>query len=248
GRGTADELHVVVYDATGDITGYDKNVAGNRTSSVIETYAHVSKNPIAKTAQGANNYYPDVIFRKSAMIYWTDHLSSGSNWGTDTTAVYTSVIPVDDGVLTGGTDDYAVTLDELKTSYDLFDDTENVDLNLILAGPSSAVADTAAGMDAHGTMILDLCESRKDCVGFISPYRAATVNVSSSVTQTKNVIDAFDLIPSSSYIVFDSGYKYIYDKYNDVYRFVPLNGDTAGLCANTDRVADPWFSPAGINR
>ena len=119
---------------------------------------------------------------------------------------------------------------------------------MILAGPSSAVADTAAGMDTHGTMILDLCESRKDCVGFVSPYRAATVNVSSSVTQTKNVIDAFDLIPSSSYVVFDSGYKYIYDKYNDVYRFVPLNGDTAGLCANTDRVADPWFSPAGINR
>ena len=248
GRGTGDELHVVVYDSTGDITGYDKQVAGSRTSSVIETFPNMSKNPIAKTPQGANNYYPDVIFRQSAMIYWTDHLSAGSNWGTDVTAAYTDVIPVDDGTLTGGTDDYAVTNAELLAGYDLFDDTENVDLNLILAGPSSAVADTAAGMDTHGTMILDLCESRKDCVGFISPYRAATVNVSSSVTQTKNVIDAFDLIPSSSYVVFDSGYKYIYDKYNDVYRFVPLNGDTAGLCANTDRVADPWFSPAGINR
>ncbi len=248
GRGTGDELHVVIYDATGDITGYDKNVAGSRTSSVIETFPNMSKNPIAKTPQGANNYYPDVIFRQSAMIYWTDHLSAGSNWGTDTTSAYTAVNQPDDGVLTGGTDDYAVTNAELLTGYDLFDDTENVDLNLILAGPSSAVADTAAGMDTHGTMILDLCESRKDCVGFISPYRAATVNVSSSNTQTKNVIDAFDLIPSSSYIVFDSGYKYIYDKYNDVYRFVPLNGDTAGLCANTDRVADPWFSPAGINR
>ena len=248
GRGTGDELHVVVYDATGDITGYDKQIAGSRTSSVIETFVNLSKNPIAKTNQGGNNYYPDVIFRQSNWIYWTDHLSAGSNWGTDVTAAYTNVIPVDDGVLTGGTDDYAVTNAELLTGYDLFDDTENVDLNLILAGPSSAVADTAAAMDTHGTMILDLCESRKDCVGFISPYRAATVNVSSSNTQTKNVIDAFDLIPSSSYIVFDSGYKYIYDKYNDVYRFVPLNGDTAGLCANTDRVADPWFSPAGINR
>ena len=103
-------------------------------------------------------------------------------------------------------------------------------------------------MDTHGTMITDLCELRKDCVGFISPYRAATVGVSSSITQTSNVIDAFQLLPSSSYIVYDSGYKYMYDKYTDVYRYVPLNGDTAGLCANTDKIADPWYSPAGYNR
>jgi hypothetical protein len=248
GRGTGDELHVVVYDATGDITGYDKQVAGSRTSAVIETFVNLSKNPIAKTNQGGNNYYPDVIFRQSNWIYWTDHLSAGSNWGTDVTAAYTDVLPVDDGTLTGGTDDYAVTAGELKIGYDFFDDTENIDINLVLAGPSSGVADTEAGMDTHGTMILDLCESRKDCVGFISPYRASCVNVASSITQTANVVDGFNTIPSSSYIVFDSGYKYMYDKYNDVYRFVPLNGDMAGLCANTDKVADPWFSPAGFNR
>ena len=97
GRGTGDELHVVVYDSTGDITGYDKQVAGSRTSAVIETFANLSKNPIAKTAQGGNNYYPDVIFRQSNWIYWTDHLSAGSNWGTDVTAAYTNVIPVEDG-------------------------------------------------------------------------------------------------------------------------------------------------------
>ena len=248
GRGTGDELHVVVYDSTGDITGYDKQVAGSRTSSVIETFANMSKNPIAKTNQGGNNYYPDVIFRQSNWIYWTDHLSAGSNWGTDTTSAYTNVLPVDDGTLTGGTDDYSVTAGELKIGYDLFDDTENIDINLVLSGPSSGVADTEAGMDTHGTMILDLCESRKDCVGFLSPYRASCVNVASSITQTANVVDGFNTIPSSSYIVFDSGYKYMYDKYNDVYRFVPLNGDMAGLCANTDKVADPWFSPAGFNR
>jgi len=97
-------------------------------------------------------------------------------------------------------------------------------------------------------MITDLCETRKDCVGFVSPYRAATVNVTSTITQTENVKDGFDFCPSSSYMVYDSGYKYLYDKYNDVYRFVPLNGDTAGLCAYTDGVADPWWSPAGYNR
>ena len=123
-----------------------------------------------------------------------------------------------------------------------------LDINLVLGGPSSAVADTIAGHDTHVTMITDLVELRRDCVGFVSPYRAATVGVTSSITATENVKDAFDTCPSSSYMVFDSGYKYMYDKYNDVYRFVPLNGDTAGLCAYTDSVADPWFSPAGYNR
>jgi len=247
-RGTNDEMHIVLYDTTGDITGYDYDVAGQATNSVIERWANVSKNPVAKTAQGSSNYYVDVIFRGSKYVYWGDHISAGTNWGTDTTTTYTAVVPITVVNLTGGTDDYAVTNGELKLAYDIFADTEAIDINLVLAGPSSGVANTAAGMDTHGTMITDLCELRKDCVGFISPYRAATVGVSSTITQTSNVVDAFDLLPSSSYIVYDSGYKYMYDKYNDVYRFIPLNGDTAGLCANADKVADPWYSPAGYNR
>ena len=103
-------------------------------------------------------------------------------------------------------------------------------------------------MDTHVTMITALVECRRDCVGFVSPYRSATVGVASSLTATKNVIDGFDTCPSSSYMVFDSGYKYMYDKYSDVYRFVPLNADIAGLCAFTDNIADSFFSPAGFNR
>ena len=247
-RGSGDEMHIVVYDTTGDITGYDYDVAGQATNAVIERWGNVSKNPAAKNAQGGSNYYVDLIFRGSEYIYWGDHLAAGTNWGTDTTTTYTSVTTIDIATLTGGTDDYAVTAGELNTAYDLFKDTETLDINLVLSGPSSGVANTAAGMDTHGTMITDLCEIRKDCVGFVSPYRAATVGVSSTITQTSNVIDAFDLCPSSSYMVYDSGYKYMYDKYNDVYRFVPLNGDVAGLCANADKVADPWYSPAGYNR
>lgn len=249
-RGEKDELHVAVYDKTGDITGFDVDVKGQRTSSVIEVFPAMSKNPSAKTTQGGNNYYADVIFRSSGFIYWTDHISAGSNWGTDiaTGTDYTLVSGVNVDTLTGGTDDYAVTAGELELAYDKFADTENLDINLVLGGPSSAVADTVAGHDTHVTMITDLVELRKDCVGFVSPYRAATVGVTSSITATENVKDAFDTCPSSSYMVFDSGYKYMYDKYNDVYRFVPLNGDTAGLCAYTDGVADPWFSPAGYNR
>ena len=247
-RGTADEMHVVVYDTTGDITGFDNDVAGQRTSSVIEVFGNMSKNPSAKTAQGGTNYYPDVIYAQSQYVYWMDHNSSGSNWGTDTTTAYTAVNTPTANALGSGTDDYSVTAGELETAYDHFKDTESIDVNLVLAGPSSGVADTAAAMDTHGTMITDLVEERRDCVGFISPYRSGTVNVASSNTQTKNVKEAFDLLPSSSYMVYDSCYKYMYDKYNDVYRYVPMNGDTAGLCVHTDSVADPWFSPAGYNR
>ena len=247
-RGSGDEMHIVVYDTTGDITGSVATAAGGRTAGVIEVYGNVSKNPVAKTPQGSNNYYADVIFRQSRFIYWTDHISAGSNWGTDTTSAYTSVIPITIDELTGGTDDYAVTAGEMELAYDKFADTESLDINLVMGGSSSITTDSAAGQDTFVTMITALVEGRKDCVGFVSPYRSATVGVALSSTATENVKAAFDLCPSSSYMVFDSGYKYQYDKYNDVFRFVPMNGDTAGLCANTDNVADAWFSPAGYNR
>ena len=292
GRGTGDEMHIVVYDTTGDISGFDVDANSKRTMGVLETYANVSKNSGAKTSQGGNNYYADIMFTQSSYVYWMDHNSSGANWGTNVDGASGTIvmngtdgsasnagdnivfnqtdsggtdqgdnITLESGTqgyseldtptkseLSGGTDDYSVTAGELDLAYDKFADTESQDVNLILAGPSGAVADTSSGMDTHGTMIIDLCEVRKDCVGFISPYRASIVNVSSAITQTDNVITGFNTLPSSSYAVFDSGYKYMYDKYNDVYRYVPLNGDTAGLCANTDRVADAWFSPAGYNR
>jgi len=250
GRGEQDELHVAVYDTTGDITGYAVDVKGQRGPSVIELFPAMSKNSAAKTTQGGNNYYPDVIFRGSNYIYWTDHISGGTNWGTDiaTGTDYTLVSGVNVDTLTGGTDDYSVTAGEIERGYDKFADTENLDINLVMGGPSSGVTDSDDGQDTFVTMITDLVESRRDCVGFVSPYRAATVGVTSSIAQTYNVKNAFDKCPSSSYMVYDSGYKYMYDKYNDVYRFVPLNGDTAGLCAYTDGVADPWFSPAGYNR
>ena len=247
-RGAGDELHIVVYDTTGDITGKVATAAGGRTSAVIEIFGNMSKNPNAKTAQGGSNYYSDVIFTQSTFIYWTDHISAGSNWGTDITAAYTSVIPITIDALSGGTDDYALTAGEYELAYDKFADTESLDINLVLGGRGGGAGDTATTMDTHGTMITALVETRRDCVGFLSPYRAATVGVALSSTATQNVKLGFDGLPSSSYMVFDSGYKYMFDKYNDVFRFVPLNGDTAGLCAFTDNVRDAWFSPAGYNR
>ncbi len=251
-RGTGDELHVAVYDTTGDITGYDADVAGQRQSSLIETHGFMSKNSVAKDAVGNSNYYPDVIFRNSSFIYWTDHISAGSNWGTDTTTAYTSVVPTQIDSLTGGTDDYAPTAGELELAYDKFADSDAVDVNLIIGGKGGGAGDTKSTQDTHVTMITALVDDRKDCVGFVSPFRSATVgvadNTATSATAVENVKTAFDLCPSSSYMFYDSGYKYMYDKYNDVYRYVPLCGDSAGLCANTDLVADPWFSPAGLTR
>ena len=289
GRGTGDEMHIVVYDYTGEQSGFDVDANGQRTNGVLETYANLSKNINAKSPQGDSIYYPYVIRKQSSFVYWTDHNTAGINWGTDIDATVGNIvlngtdgsgtdagdnIEIEDGTdssaghiamedgtgsysalntptkteLSGGTDDYAVTAGELETAYGKFEDTESEDINLILGGKGGGAGDTASSQDTHVTMLTTLVEKRRDCIALVSPYRSATVGVSSSNTQTDNVIEAFDLCPSSSYVVFDSSYKYQYDKYNDVFRFVPMNGDTAGLCANTDNVADAWFSPAGYNR
>tara|TARA_R110001606_G_scaffold240940_2_gene388943 strand:- start:1658 stop:3760 length:2103 start_codon:yes stop_codon:yes gene_type:complete len=293
-RGTLDEIHVVVYDQQGEINGFAVESNGNRTSAVLETFANLSKNPNCKSPQGDSVYYADKIFRTSSFIYWMDHNSAGTNWGTDFTGETSQIVMEDGGTdgaganagdnivldatgtsnedengnieleiggtsyaaldtpttsnLKNGTDDYAVTAGELEIAYDNFEDTESVDVNLILGGKGGGAGDTASSQDTHVTMLHALVETRRDCVAFASPHRSATVGVSSSITATDNVVDAFDLCPSSSYMVFDSSYKQMYDKYNDVFRFVPMNGDTAGLCAFTDQVADAWFSPGGFNR
>ena len=287
GRGTGDEMHIVVYDYTGEQSGFDVDANGNRTNGVLEVFANLSKNINAKSPQGDSIYYPYVLRKQSGFVFWTDHNAAGVNWGTDIDSVVGSIvlngtdangtdagdnIEFEDGTdgdnlametgsgsysaldtptkseLGGGTDDYAVTAGELETGYGAFEDTESVDVNLILGGRGGGAGDSSSSQDTHVTMLTTLVEKRRDCVAFVSAYRSATVGISDSITQTDNVVEAFDLCPSSSYVVFDSSYKYQYDKYNDVFRFVPSNGDVAGLCAFTDQVADAFFSPAGFNR
>jgi len=231
--GSGDEIHVVVIDEDGGISG--------TPGAVIETFSKVSKASDAKTPQGDTNYYPTVIKNKSQYIYWTDHNASGTNWGTAATGTtYTSVTSPTSESLTAGADGSSVTAGQLKTAYEKFSDAETVDVGLIITGPS--------GSSTHVDNLITLAENRKDAIVFASPQRADVVNITNSNTQTTNVIGFFDSIRSSSYVVFDSGYKYCYDRYNDVYRFVPLNGDIAGLAARTDLVADAWYSPAGLNR
>ena len=230
--GSNDEIHVVVVDETGDITG--------KAGDVLEVYDSVSKASDAKTPQGDDNYYPNVIFNKSKYIYWLDHNSGGTNWGVGGTGTtFTAVTAVSNVSLASGNNGTAGTTAQLKTAYEKYTDAETVDVNLIIAGKGDAT---------HIDNLVTIAESRKDCVVFASPERSDVVNVSNSETQTNNVKGFFDGITSSSYLVFDSGYKYTYDKYNDVFRFVPLNGDIAGLAARTDLIADSWFSPAGFSR
>ena len=241
--GSNDELHIVVIDEDGGISG----TAG----TILETFEGLSQASDAKTTSGATNFYADVIYNNSDFIYWMDHdttlANAGSakqsqafdNAGSSATALFTNS-------LSSGTDDNVPTNGELALAYDMFKDGETVDVNLLLTGPSQTGADDTGVTKA--TAVIDVAESRKDVVAFISPARADVVSIQEPIEQTAKVKEFADALSSSSYAVLDSGYKYMYDKYNDVYRFVPLNGDIAGLCARTDNVADAWFSPAGLNR
>ena len=230
--GVNDEMHIAIVDEDGGITG----TAGE----VLEIYDSVSKGSDAKTAQGDTNYYVDVLYNQSEYIYWMDHVATGSNWGSAVAGItFTALSAPFTRSLVSGADGSAVSTAELKTAYEKYNDADTVDVNLIIAGKGNAT---------HIDNLITIAENRKDAIVFVSPERADVVNVTNSTTQTTNVKGFFDSIRSSSYAVFDSGYKYTYDKYNDVFRYVPLNGDIAGLAARTDLIADSWFSPAGFNR
>ena len=240
--GSLDEMHIAVVDEDGGITG----TAGY----ILETFESVSQATDAKTPQGSSNYYPNVIYAQSKFIYWIDHIATLSDGvakkGTTFDNTVGDAFVVSSTSLASGTDDFAATNGEIATAYEKFADTDAVDLSLLLCGPSQTGADATG--DTKATAVMDIATARKDCVAFISPARSDVVGVANAITQTKNVKDFANGLPSTSYAVIDSGYKYMYDRYNDVFRFVPLNGDIAGLCARTDNVADAWFSPGGFNR
>lgn len=230
--GSGDEIHVIVVDEDGDISG----VPG----TILESYSKLSKGADAKTPQGDTNYYVDVLYNRSKYIYWMDHNTSGSNWGSNVTGTtFTSVTSPTSESLSGGSDGSTVSTGQKKTAYEKFEDTETVDIGLIIGG---------SGNSTHVENLITIAENRKDAIAFVSPERTDVVNITDSNTQLINVLGFYSSITSSSYVVFDSGYKYQYDRYNDVYRFVPLNGDLAGLAARTDLIADSWYSPAGFNR
>lgn len=230
----ADEIHVIVEDEDGAITGTPK--------SVLEVFKGLSVAPDAKDSVGNNLYYKDVINNQSQWIWWNAHISK-TNAGTRAdlgTTFGSPTSPINDS-LTGGVDGDAPGDDDYIRGYNEFASAEDVDISLVLgSGSNQTVA-------IH--LINNIAESRKDCIAILSPERGDVVNNNAYVGKQAQDIVAFrNTLPSSSYAVLDSGFKYQYDKYNDTYRYVPLNGDTAGLMVQTDLTRDPWFSPAGFNR
>ena len=232
--GSNDEVHIVIVDTNGAWTG----TAG----TVLETFAFLSQAGDAKSDDGSNNDMRDVLNAQSEYIRFIGHESTMTQGGLDasgTTFVFgTSAI---DTVLAGGTSDNAPTQGELSIAYDLFADAETLDINLLIGGESPTGADGVT----HANKLIAISEGRKDCVAFVSPRVADSVNNS---TAAADIVTWADQLTSSSYAVIDSTALYVYDKYNDVYRWISASGAVAGLCANTDNVADAWFSPAGLNR
>ena len=246
-KGAADdELNIIFYDATGDFTGTKGNT--------LESYFGVSKLKGALTQEGDRNYYTDVINTRSQYIYSnqdldgpTDGVNAGRNAPGTTIAdgVECQYITVESLTLRYGVDNFAVSLGELQDAYNKLT-TENVpDLDYILQGPSMG---TLTDSVAKANFIISVAEERKDCIAFLSPPRYMIVGQPDSETITDSIVEWADELSSSSYTVIDSGYKYTYDRYNDQYRHVPLNGDIAGLLVNASLVAEPWYSPAGLAR
>jgi phage tail sheath protein FI len=260
-----DEIHIIVIDETGVITG----VVGQ----VLEKYTAVSKLFDAVKTDGESLYYKSVINRSSSYIRFLRqaddiiasaflNTTNASSWGSSyiagalgsNTVMTTMKIPYV-RTLRAGTNGFDAStsahtpsvITALQTAFDVFTNTEEVDVGLISVGE---VESTVAKY-----VIQNIAEVRKDCVVFVSAVidNGTSLQVATKSTDVTNIIsyrtgtqNAVNV--SSSYAVMDSGYKYQYDKYNDQYLYVPLNGDIAGLCARTDFAADPWFSPGGFNR
>ena len=271
--GSNDELHILVIDVDGKVTG--------NPGSVLERFISVSKGSDAKTSVGEVNYYKEVIKQKSRYIYWGSHetaafagntVASDGDWGqtalnrrfnllrsaAGTTAYPSGAITVgskNNGTfyyrLAGGVTytnvggAYSVTNTAIATAYGLVDDPESQTVDFLLSGPAGA--DDASAI-AKATTLINIVEERRDCMAFFSPKRSDVIGLTDTQQITNNIVNYFDQVSSSNYAVFDSGYKYIYDKYNDVYRYVPCNGDIAGLCLQTAETAEPWYSPAGFSR
>jgi len=230
-----DELHVAVIDEDGLWTG----TAG----TVLETFAFVSQASDAKKTDGTSNYYKEVINNTSKYIWWSDHdttnLQNAGESLASRSAAYDTHAAAIDHSLSGGSDDNTPTVGEMALAYDNFEDAETVDVNLLFACPDANGAETIA------EDLISIANARKDLVAFVSPPIEDTAGSSSPAT---DVMAFANGLTSTSYAVCDSSALYVYDKYNDLYRYIGAAGHMAGLCANTDRVADAWFSPAGVNR
>ena len=230
--GSVDEMHIIVIDEDGEFTG----TAG----TVLEKFAGVSKASDAKDSLGRSNYYKEVLNQRSQYIWWTSHPAASNNWGEAASGkTFNSTHTTDESTTSLGAGADGVISDaDKQAAFLLFANDELVDVNLVFVGDAPA---------AVGDYVIDnIAEVRKDCMVFVSPAYASVIDNAGS--EATDIVAEVPSYTRSSYAVFDSGWKYMYNRYTDGYAWVPCNGDVAGLCAQTDDTADPWFSPAGYNR
>jgi hypothetical protein len=236
-NGANDEMHIIVLDEDGKFTGV--------ANTVLEKYSYLSKASDLKNDDGSSNYYVNVINDRSKYIYVLNHaqhvttqVAETTTWGLPASAqTYAETSTSYTVSLTGGVDGWANT-SNLTTAYDKFSNAEEVDVSLIITGAAPQVV---------SEYILDnITATRRDCVAFLSPEFDDVVN--NAGDEVADILTYRNLFNSTSYGVMDNNWKYQFDKYNNVYRWVPLNGDIAGLCVRTDFERDPWYSPAGFNR
>jgi hypothetical protein len=231
-------LHVVVIDEDGRFTG----VAG----SILEVYEGLSRARDAKTAEGASNYYDNVINDGSRYIYAAGDRTGAASANASALASSINTTPAYISFV-GGTDsldEATIAFTDIASAYDLYKSTEQVDVSLILQGKPIGAG---SGAQLANYLINNIAEVRKDCVVFVSP--PDSVVSSNYGTEAQALVNWKNTnLVDSTYSFIDSGYKYMYDRYNDVYRYVPMNGDVAGLTARTEYTNDAWWSPAGFNR
>jgi len=229
-----DEMHIVIVDENGKFT--------NNPGAVLEVFSGLSRASDNKTADGATKYYKTVINEQSKYVWWANDRSGATSETASalSSSTTSAALNLQFNLGNDGYSETGATLGLIARGYDRYSSAEDVDISLILQGKSKGSADLT------NYIIDNICETRKDCVLFSSPPRASVVN--NTYGELDSIIAFKNNIRSSSYVVVDSGYKYMYDKYNDIYRWVPLNGDIAGLCVRTDNTNDPWWSPAGFNR
>ena len=253
-----DEIHIAVVDDTGTVTG----IAGN----ILEKFTFLSKSLDGKISPSESVYYKDYIANNSEYIFagvvttgsatgfasTTGYANSSvGNWGQNAQDVIFSGVGNITYNLSGGVgystaNGMSATLDNIISSYDILSNPAEYQVNFLINGPSGGASIYES--QAKANKLIAIAEQRKDCVAVISPHRSGVVNITNTETQTNNIINFFDPITSSSYAVFDSGYKYMFDRFNNTFRYIPCNADVAGLMARTSINQYPWFSPAGASR
>ena len=237
-----DQLSVVVVDNNGLFTG--------KPGTVLEVYRNLSRATDNVLPNGLTNYYCTVINKQSSYMWWlNDRFGASSN--TSQFLVSSTNLNVFDETFYGGADglsESTIDMGAIINGYSFYVSPQNIDIGLVITGKALGIS--GFGNTQLATWLINnIAEERKDCVVFLSPDIADVVNAGINTALIANsVIQHRQNLPSSSYGFMDSGYKYTYDRYNNVYRYIPLNGDMAGLCCQTDATNAPWWSPAGFNR